>query len=150
MKTITKGTKVYWNDPENISSGLCKILNDFTIADNDNDTPILIGNTSSETEVFLNELDFEFMERQARAVQTKIRELKDEYNNKHNCDPEYAECKIMFLDDTNECDVKVKLSADLDEDDDNIFYYFNSVNDLRFYTLEGCNEFIITDIYELI
>ena len=54
---VKKGQKVFWTDPDDgISSGMYKILKD-TIAEGD--TPILIGNGSSEAEVLISELEFE-------------------------------------------------------------------------------------------
>ncbi|MFR9546481.1 MAG: hypothetical protein SNJ29_13025 [Rikenellaceae bacterium] len=85
---------------------------------------------------------------QARLVQDKISKLYDEYSQRHNESPQFAVCKVKFLDGGDEGDVNIKLASDLDIDDDEIFYYCNSAKDLRFLTMVGCNDFIVTDIYE--
>ena len=59
MRIITKGVKVYWNDPVEISSGVYEVLSDYTLENDKDDTPILIGNGNSEMEVFVWELEFE-------------------------------------------------------------------------------------------
>lgn len=59
MRIIIKGAKVYWNDPEEISSGVYEVLSDYTLEDDEDDTPILIGDGKSEAEVFVWELEFE-------------------------------------------------------------------------------------------
>ncbi len=148
MKTIAKGTKVYWNDPVYVSSGYYEVLKSVTLEDDD--TPILIGNIYSEVEVYFNELDFDFIERNSQYIKLRADVLFKQYVAKHTTEPEYANCKMVYLDDGVECDVKVKLSPELGEDDDEIFFYFSSIKELTANNLDCAGEFIITDIYELI
>ena len=60
----------------------------------------------------------------------------------------YANCRIEFLDTHEEYDVVIKLTSEIDEDeDDNIFYYCDSLNDLQSLTVEGAEDFVIREIY---
>ncbi len=66
MKKITNGQSVIWNDPDGKTSGKYRILNTYTERNKDiteddimefDDRVLLIGNGSSEAEVYAQELD---------------------------------------------------------------------------------------------
>lgn len=66
MRQFVKGQAVYWNDPNGQSSGRYKVLDPYTERNNDHtevdvaefdDRMILIGNGSSEAEVYAQELE---------------------------------------------------------------------------------------------
>lgn len=81
-------------------------------------------------------------------IQQKIEEQFVEFCKENGNEPRYAFCEIEWKDDHNKCDVTFKLSCDTDEgEDDQIFYYCNSHNDLKSLAGDGMEDFIITDIY---
>lgn len=60
----------------------------------------------------------------------------------------YANCRVEFLDTHEECDVVIKLTTEIDEDEDeSIFYYCDSLNDLLSLTVEGAEDFVVREIY---
>lgn len=98
----------------------------------------------------LSEALFMIIDDKSRVVQEKIQKMHEEFIDKHNETPLFATCRIMHLDGhADECDVKIKLTGDLDIDDDSIHYYCDSADDLRYLTVANSEEFIVTDIYEL-
>ena len=82
------------------------------------------------------------------ALQQKMECLFLEFCKEHGHEPHYARCEIEWKDDHESCEVVFKLSCDVVEsEDDEIFYYCNSVRDLQAMTEEGTEDFVITDIY---
>ena len=82
------------------------------------------------------------------ALQQKIENSFVEFCKEHGHEPRYANCEIEWQDDHDTCDVVFKLSCDVVEcEDDKIFYYCNSHNDLKSLAGDGMEDFIITDIY---
>lgn len=82
-------------------------------------------------------------------LQRKIDNLFEAYVDKHNEEPLYACCCIKYLDNSPLADVTIKLNNELDNQDDSLFYYCNSLTDLKSLCEFGVNEFILTDVYEL-
>lgn len=137
------------------SSGGSFLIEKFAVVD---DAMVISGNFDGDIQelstegLYISELSeamVMILSDHSRVVQENIKRLCDEFYQKHNESPQFAECKVMFLDGGDECDVNIKLSSDLDENDDDIFFYCNSAKELRFLTVEGCSDFIITDIYKL-
>lgn len=93
---------------------------------------------------------FSMIEDGIRILQQKINKLSDEYIRQNHKSPKYAKCDVYFLDSGDWYPVKVKLSSDLDEDDDSVFFYFNSLDALKNHIPQSGEDFIITDIHELI
>ena len=64
-------------------------------------------------------------------------------------EPNYANCQVIFNDSQEKCEVTIKLSCDATPDeDDNIFYYCNGINDLCTLTVNNNGEdFRIIDIF---
>lgn len=155
MRKFTVGQKVYWNDPAGETSGEYTVLDpldernkDYTeedIKDYD-DRIILIGNGISEAEVNAQELLY--LSENTTIVMQDISTKFLEFCNECGHEPEYANCQIEWLDDHNQYDVTIKLSCDMDEEeDDNIFYYCNSLKELESLTETGHEDFIVTEIY---
>ncbi len=51
---------------------------------------------------------------------------------------------IKWLDSQEMQDVIIKV-GDVDENDDNIFFYFDSENEIEEFKIEGVNDFVIVD-----
>ena len=80
---------------------------------------------------------------------TKINNLLDRFNGDNVGEPKYARCSVQFLGESESMDVTIKLSSDVEEqDDDNIFFYCNSSSDLKYYVALGVEDFVITDCIE--
>lgn len=67
---------------------------------------------------------------------------------KNNAEPRYAGVTIQFLDDGTLLVTTIKLNSSVGEDDDEIFYYCDSLNDLISLTEQGVEDFIINQIHE--
>ena len=87
-------------------------------------------------------------------ILTDEREIKAEIEQKFNDfvkenvkEPAYAVCEIVWKDTNCQENVKIQLSSDssLDEDDD-IFFYCDSLNDLKALCEFGGEDFIVTEI----
>ena len=81
-------------------------------------------------------------------LKNKIDTLFNEYVKNNKCEPQYAQCSIKYLDNGVEFDCNISLSADDGGDDDNAFFYCDSLNDLKSLTNEESGEFIIVDCIE--
>lgn len=62
---------------------------------------------------------------------------------KNGCEPIYAICTITWKDDNGCEDVKIKMSGD-DGDDDNFFFYCDSLSNLKALCDYGNEDFILT------
>ena len=77
-------------------------------------------------------------------LKTKIDTLFNEYVTSNGYEPQYAQCRVKYLDNGTEFECNINLSADDGgEEDDNAFFYCDSLNDLKSLTKKGCREFII-------
>ena len=89
------------------------------------------------------------------AVLTDIEETQSEINtkfsefvNENHKEPEIANCRIAWKDGEEGYDVKIQLSADSNPDeDDDIFFYCDSLNGLKSLTAFGVEDFIVTECY---
>ncbi|MFR9592195.1 MAG: hypothetical protein SNG27_07350 [Rikenellaceae bacterium] len=59
----------------------------------------------------------------------------------------YARCRIKYIDDNSIAEVIIKLSEEV-EDNDDIFYYCDSIKEL--FTAGTSSDFIVTDVLEYI
>ncbi len=154
MQKIKKGQKVYWIDPAGETFGEYEIYDanekeyenlseddkEFEFAD---DRILLIGDGSSEAEVFLRELIFI-----NATLPDEIKEKSRKFLEDYGREPMYAVCRITWLDDGSSYDVKIKLSVDVKQEaDDEIFFYCDGLNDLKSLTTPGGEDFIVTDFY---
>ena len=81
-------------------------------------------------------------------VQQAIRSKFIEFCDTNEHEPRYANCEIEWLDDHNKCEVTIKMSSDVVKgEDDEIFYYCDSLKDLESLTEAGCEDFIVTEVY---
>ena len=81
-------------------------------------------------------------------VQQSIQSKFIEFYETNGFEPRYADCEIEWTDDHNKCDVTIKLSCEVvDSEDNDIFYYCDSLKDLESLTEPGCEDFIVTEIY---
>lgn len=74
-------------------------------------------------------------------IDDKFREFTDE----NQCEPRYAFCRIMWLDNEESEDVKIQLSVGSDDENDDIFFYCNGLNDLKGLTERGSEDFIVAE-----
>lgn len=85
-----------------------------------------------------------------KALLSKINEAYTDYKNENKQEPRYLSCQITHKDDGSQLDVIIKLSLDVIEDeDDKIFFYFKSFDDIRYFVNPGVEDFIITEFYHL-
>lgn len=95
-------------------------------------------------EHIIAEVDFGIPSKEEENVNTQIDALFIEYVKEHGTEPQYAECTIRYLDENFTHNYTIKLSSDIvEEEDDSIFFYCNSLAELKSLTLPGIGEFII-------
>ena len=79
-------------------------------------------------------------------LKNKMDTLFNEYLKSNRCEPQYAQYRVQSLDNGVEFDCNIRLSADdAEDDDDNAFFYCNSLGNLKSLTDKGCEEFIVID-----
>lgn len=78
-------------------------------------------------------------------IQAEIQKKFDEFVKMNGKEPHYADCQIVWKDTDGSQDVKIQLSGDTDEDDD-MFFYCQSLNGLKSLAAFGVEDFIITEI----
>lgn len=83
-------------------------------------------------------------------LQQKIDRLFQTFLKEHRQEPLYVSCCIKYLDNSPHADVTIKLNNELDNQDDLLFYYCNSLNGIKSLCDFGVEEFILTDVYELL
>ena len=75
----------------------------------------------------------------------KIQKKFDVFVKENGKEPHYANCHIVWKDTNDNYDVKIQLSNDTGEEDD-IFFYCNSLNGLKSLATFGGEDFIVTEI----
>lgn len=78
-------------------------------------------------------------------IQEEIQKEFDEFVKNNGKEPHYANCEIVWKDTDGSQEVKIQLSGDTGEDDD-IFFYCQSLNGLKSLATFGCEDFIVTEI----
>lgn len=78
-------------------------------------------------------------------IQVKIQKKFDVFVKENGKEPHYANCHIVWKDTNDNYDVKIQLSNDTGEEDD-IFFYCNSLNGLKSLATFGGEDFIVTEI----
>lgn len=81
-------------------------------------------------------------------LQRKIEGMFKAYVDERNDEPLYTSCCVKFLDNSPLCDVTIKLNNELDDQDDLVFYYCQSLTDLKSLCEFGVGDFILADVYE--
>lgn len=81
-------------------------------------------------------------------ISNRIDNLFMEYMKKQGKEPRFANCTIRFLDDEESSQqVTIKLSSGfIEEEDDHVFFFCNSLSGLKSLTSAGCEDFIVTEI----
>lgn len=81
-------------------------------------------------------------------ISEQIETLFALYVDANGKEPQFANCTIRFLNDENSTqDVTIKLSSEvIEEKDDQIFFYCNSLSGLKSMTSAGVEDFIVTEI----
>lgn len=79
-------------------------------------------------------------------IQAEIQKKFDDFVKKNGKEPHYANCHIVWKDTNDNYDVKIQLSGDTGEDDD-MFFYCQSLNGLKSLATFGCEDFIVTEVY---
>lgn len=91
------------------------------------------------------------LEENKNHLQQKIDRLFQAFLKEHRQEePLYASCCVKYLDNSPHADVTIKLNNELDDQDDLLFYYCNSLNGMKSLCDFGVEEFILTDVYELL
>ena len=81
----------------------------------------------------------------------EVKEMYDKYMKKYGCEPDYAYCSMMYLDDKTTTEGTIKLYDSYnEEEDDNVFYYCSGVNDLLSLMDKGCEDFIVIHVDEFL
>lgn len=78
-----------------------------------------------------------------RTIDTQYREFVET----NDTEPHYVNCRIVWKDDRKYCDTRIMLSADSGADEEDIFFYCNSLNDLLSLVEQGKEDFIVTECY---
>lgn len=77
----------------------------------------------------------------------KLDEMSAAHRLSTGSDPLLVHCVIRFVDDGSTIEDTIKLSSDVAEDDDDIFYYCNSLESFKDLTRRGSGEdFIVVDV----
>ncbi len=66
-----------------------------------------------------------------------------EYKSTHGKEPLYALCQIIYCGDDDLLERQFKLSLDVGDDDDEIFYYCNGIEELKQLAEPSSSDFII-------
>lgn len=81
-------------------------------------------------------------------IQNEIDTKFSEFVNENHKDPAIANCRIAWKDGEEGYDVKIQLSVNSNPDeDDDIFFYCHSLNDLKSLATFGGEDFIVIDCY---
>lgn len=80
-------------------------------------------------------------------TQIEIQQKFDAFLKDYGKEPLYANCHIVWKDTNDNYEVKIQLSGDTSEEEDDIFFYCSSLNGLKSLTTFGNEDFIVTDIY---
>ena len=85
-------------------------------------------------------------------LKEKIEEKFNTFTKNHSYEPRYASVQIKFKGYEEPEDMIIKLfeSYDSEWEDNQIFFYCRSLGDLLSLCNEGCEDFIITDIYDFL
>lgn len=75
-----------------------------------------------------------------------IRNKLDQFVNRNGQQPHHARCRIVWKDTNDYHDVKIQLSADAGEEDD-MFFYCDSFDDLLSLTDWGGEDFVMTECF---
>ena len=138
------------------ATGLLCQVESFVIEDDKLNVKVSFDGDSSEQSVS----DFH-SEELVDGMQSMISEMKEvllskmekayaDYMKESKQEPRYVSCQITYKDDGSQLDVVIKLSLDVDEDqDDKIHFYLKGFSDLKYFLLPGAEDFIITDFYHL-
>ena len=78
-------------------------------------------------------------------IQVEMQKKFDEFVKNNGKEPHYANCEIVWKDTDGSQEVKIQLSGDTGEDDD-MFFYCQSLNGLKSLAAFGCEDFIVTEI----
>ena len=78
-------------------------------------------------------------------IQVEMQKKFDVFVKENGEEPHYANCHIVWKDTNDNYDVKIQLSNDTGEEDD-IFFYCNSLNGLKSLATFGGEDFIVTEI----
>lgn len=86
------------------------------------------------------------------AVLTDVEKVKNDMDEKYRAfyergrfEPHYADCRIVWKDNRDCCDVRIMLSSGTGPDEEEIFFHCDSLNDFRSLAEYGNADFIITE-----
>ena len=158
MKQFKEKQAVYWNDPAGETSGIYEVLDTneeynagITEAEmSDFDCRIIgIGNGISEAEVYAEELTVLDSQSGEGAVliQKEMESGFKMFVRNNDCKPDYAVCSVVWNDGDIYPGVNIRLSETVNPGtDDDIFFYCNGLEGLKFLVFPGAEDFYIADI----
>lgn len=77
-------------------------------------------------------------------IRQEIGGLYLKFYSEQGCEPHYADCVIRWCDTLETVEVRIDLAMDSDtEKDDEIFFYCNSLEDLKSLTDKGGEDFTV-------
>lgn len=77
-----------------------------------------------------------------------IRDKFKRFIDRNGEEPYCVNCRIVWKDTNDYHDVKIQLSADVDNEDDDIFFYCDSLDDLLSLVDFGGEDFVVTECFE--
>lgn len=80
-------------------------------------------------------------------VQNDMSKQYQVFKESYRIEPQYADCRIVWKDGEEQDNVKIMLSADSGLQEDDTFYYCNSLNELLSLAECGGEDFVITQCY---
>lgn len=80
-------------------------------------------------------------------VKNEIKEKHQVFYEKNRMEPQYANCRVAWKDNRDCCDVKIMLSSDTGLNEEDIFFYCDSLDGLQSLAGYGKADFIVTECY---
>lgn len=70
------------------------------------------------------------------------------FYNEHGYEPNYADCLIRWKDSKETAEMKIALELNSESEmDDDVFFYVDSLSDLKSLTDEGVEDFVVVDFF---
>jgi effector-binding domain-containing protein len=82
------------------------------------------------------------------AVRKEISRQCLKFFTERGIEPHYADCLIRYKDNYDTVEVRIAIGMDVDtEKDDDIFFYCDTLEDMKSLAEIGCEDFCIADCY---
>ena len=81
-------------------------------------------------------------------IKTKINRRYLKFFSERGIEPHYADCLIRYKDNYDTVEVRIAIGMDSDtEKDDDIFFYCDTLEDMKSLAENSCEDFYLTDCY---